>query len=252
MGSLEEEDLNQMVRDYIEFGSSSSSDSSSISKFSSSSSLSSLNIESFLINLKEILGSYTYKEEPLIEEKVSMFLKNMGIINNKQDKSKKMIVTKLKTEGFKASLCKNSWTNPSLNCLEVSRMSDGYEYIDIILEDQKRVIVDMDFNSQFELARPTEFYKELINTLPVIFVGSEDKLNKVISLLCSAAKQSFKENDLHFPPWRKSNYMQSKWEVKYCKRISVSPSKKNLQLVVGVEQVNNTTSTSSCCPSIFC
>ena len=87
--------------------------------------------------------------------------------------------------------------------------------------DTIRLIVDLDFRSQFELARPTPFYQELTDTLPLFFVGSEDKLNKIISLLCSAAKQSLKERGLHVPPWRTSTYMQSKWLSKSCKATDV-------------------------------
>lgn len=74
-----------------------------------------------------------------------------------------------------------------------------------------RLIVDIDLKSQFELARPTKAYKQLIDTIPQIFVGTKGKLIKVISLLCSAAKQSFKEKGLYVPPWRTTTYMQSKW-----------------------------------------
>jgi uncharacterized protein (TIGR01615 family) len=96
-------------------------------------------------------------------------------------------------------------------------MTGEYEYIEVIIEDEKnindpmRLIVDIDFKSQFELARPTEYYKELTNSLPLIFVGRENKLSKIISLLCSAAKQSLREKGLHVPPWRTNAYMQSKW-----------------------------------------
>ncbi|KAK0576495.1 hypothetical protein LWI29_018308 [Acer saccharum] len=85
-----------------------------------------------------------------------------------------------------------------------------------------RLIVDMEFRSQFEVARPTRGYKELINTLPVIFVGSEEKLNKIICLLCPASNQSLKEKGLHIPPWRSDTYMQSKWLSKNFKRVSFS------------------------------
>lgn len=91
-------------------------------------------------------------------------------------------------------------------------------------DKSERLIVDIDFRSQFELARPTSTYKELTNTLPCIYVGSEEKLENIISLLCSAAKQSLKENGLHIPPWRKVSYMQSKWLSKHCKKVSISPN----------------------------
>lgn len=74
-----------------------------------------------------------------------------------------------------------------------------------------RVIVDIDFRSQFEVAKPTEDYKELTESVPYIFVGSEKKLCKIISLLCSAAKQCLREKGLHVPPWRTASYMKAKW-----------------------------------------
>ena len=111
----------------------------------------------------------------------------------------------------------------------VVQCTGDYEYIDVMVRDSNgddeeptRLIVDMDFKSQFEVARPTATYKELINTLPSVFVGSEEKLNQIISLLCSAAKNSLKERGLHVPPWRKANYMRSKWLSKECKKVSLS------------------------------
>lgn len=85
-----------------------------------------------------------------------------------------------------------------------------------------RLIVDIDFRSQFELARPTSAYTKLSNILPPIFVGKEEKLKKVVSLLCSAAQQSLIERGLHIPPWRKSSYMQSKW-LSCCHKASTMP-----------------------------
>lgn len=90
-----------------------------------------------------------------------------------------------------------------------------------------RLIVDLDFRSQFELAKPTRAYKELSDLLPCVFVGTEAKLINIISLLCSAAKESLKEKGLHIPPWRKATYMQSKWLSKNCKKISFTTN--NLQ-----------------------
>lgn len=73
--------------------------------------------------------------------------------------------------------------------------------------------MDIDFKSQFELARPTEAYKKLLGSVPSVYVGDSNKLNKVITLLCSAAKQSFRENDIHMPPWRTINFMQAKYKI---------------------------------------
>lgn len=109
-----------------------------------------------------------------------------------------------------------------------------YEYIDVLTKDEddhqnhhqhhqmKRLIVDVDFKSQFEVARPTESYRELTDALPLIFVGDEIKLNQIISLLCSAAKESLRERGLYLPPWRTTTYMLSKWLSESCLRDPVS------------------------------
>jgi len=84
-----------------------------------------------------------------------------------------------------------------------------------VVEDEKgnskRLIVDIDFKSQFEVARPTKSYTELASKLPPIFVGREDNLKTIISLLCSAAEKSLKERGLHIPPWRRPSYLHSKY-----------------------------------------
>lgn len=121
------------------------------------------------------------------------------------------------------------------------QFSGDYEYIDVMVRDRDRdstgdhqkptrLIVDIDFRSHFELARPTATYKELTNTIPSTFVGTEEKLKNIISLLCSAAQQSLKDRGLHIPPWRKASYMQSKWLSEDYKKVPVSP---NLDLGAG-------------------
>lgn len=116
---------------------------------------------------------------------------------------------------------------------QVFKFTGDYEYIDVMMKDERdgddttqtRLIIDLDFRAQFELARPTQTYTELKNALPSIFVGSEGKLNEIIYLICSAAKQSLKEKGLHIPPWRKASYMQSKWLSHNYKKISFSQIK---------------------------
>lgn len=95
-------------------------------------------------------------------------------------------------------------------------MTGEYEYIEVMIDEDEngkkvRLIVDIDFKSQFEVARPTQYYRDMIDSLPVIFVGSDNKLCKIISMLCCAAKQSLRQKGMHVPPWRTITYMQSKW-----------------------------------------
>lgn len=74
-----------------------------------------------------------------------------------------------------------------------------------------RLVVDIDFRSQFQVARPAPWYAHLWSQLPAVFVGPRAKLRKAVSLLCAAAQRSLRESGLQVPPWRKSSYMHAKW-----------------------------------------
>ncbi|KAK2384824.1 putative transmembrane protein [Trifolium repens] len=206
MGSLEEDELVKMVQDFIESDHSSNSPTSLIT----SSNHHPLHNRTQYFILQDILRGDTSSSEAKIMKYV---LKHMRSRNGYEKTTilSRWLVKRMRKDGLNASLYQTSWST-SLGC-----PAGEYEYIEVIIEDEKnindpmRLIVDIDFKSQFELARPTEYYKELTNSLPLIFVGRENKLSKIISLLCSAAKQSLREKGLHVPPWRTNAYMQSKW-----------------------------------------
>ncbi|CAK7346829.1 unnamed protein product [Dovyalis caffra] len=235
MDSLGEEELAQMVRDYWESDQSIAPLSVRTSKLRPKKSQSSL--QDILLEAKDI--------ETQVLDKALMYVRGMG----EPSSLKKWVVKRLQMDGFEASLCKTSWVSAFGH--KVFHFTGDYEYIDVMIMDKNisnkatRLIVDMDFRSQFELARPTQTYKELINTLPSVFVGTEERLDKVISLLCSAAKESLKEKGLHVPPWRKAKYMQSKWLSNNCKKVSIVP---NPELSMDASEEKNST---TCCPSIF-
>lgn len=207
MSNTDDEKLSQMIRDYIELDPS--------SPVSSSNSLQ-VDQKSSFQYLQEILESVTVAEAEILG-KIFLYLKDL-----EPSKLRKWIVMKLGMEYYDASLCRTSWVTT------FNRPSGEYEYIDVMMKNDAssdavvRLIVDIDFRSQFELARPTPEYEELSNSLPSIFVGTELKLEKIISLVCSAAKQSLRERGLHIPPWRKASYMHSKWLSENCKKISFS------------------------------
>ncbi|XP_054807420.1 uncharacterized protein LOC129309749 [Prosopis cineraria] len=213
MGSLEEDELVRMVRDFIE----SESPSPAIS---SSSNCLALNHQTQYFLLQDVLRSETSSEAMVLRH----VLKHMkGRRDTKRTSSlRKWLVKNLKIDGLHASLCQTSWST-SLGC-----PAGEYEFIEVINEDEngrrERLIVDIDFRSQFELARPTQDYREMIDSVPVIFVGNEDRLCKIISLLCSAAKQSLRQKGLHVPPWRTNGYMQSKW-LSGCHKETENPRK---------------------------
>ncbi|XP_027177790.1 uncharacterized protein LOC113776936 [Coffea eugenioides] len=243
MGSLEEEKLFQMVHDFIE------SESTSENPSYSSQNLSLNNHHAKQYILQEIVASRTAAEEGLL----GCVLKHMRhkIEAEKTTSLKKWLVIRLRKDGYHGvCLCQTSWPT-TLGC-----PAGDYEYIEVVIKDKKcsslRLILDIDFKSQFELARPTSSYKELADTLPAIFVGDAQKLNKIISILCSEAKNSLKERGLHVPPWRTITYMQSKWFSNCQRIIPLNPSREvglgNKEAMVG-EHISSNFDTLTASPS---
>ncbi|XP_047319223.1 uncharacterized protein LOC124922535 [Impatiens glandulifera] len=107
--------------------------------------------------------------------------------------------------GYDSSICKSRW-DKSPSC-----PAGEYDYIDVITEGGDRLLIDVDFRSEFEIARSTGSYKSLLQSLPNIFVGKSDRLDQIISIVSEAARQSLKKKGMHIPPWRKPEYMRAKW-----------------------------------------
>lgn len=74
-----------------------------------------------------------------------------------------------------------------------------------------RVVIELNFRAEFEMARGGAEYKALVAALPEVFVGRTEKLRAVIKVMCAAAKQCARENRMHMAPWRKHRYMEAKW-----------------------------------------
>ncbi|XP_016497863.2 uncharacterized protein LOC107816646 [Nicotiana tabacum] len=213
ISELEEDKLSQMVRDFIE-----------LDHFETTLQVDELvdhNPTTFL-SLQDILENVTDAETEILG-KILFYWRNMVNNNMKPKELRQWIVNRLRMDHYEASLCKTSWIT-TFGRPSAFTFTGDYEYIDVMMKESNgsvRLIVDIDFRSQFELARPTQAYQDLSNSLPSIFVGTEEKLNGIISLLCAAAKQSLKEKGLHVPPWRKASYMHSKWLSHNCKKIAL-------------------------------
>ncbi|CAM0905521.1 unnamed protein product [Alopecurus aequalis] len=118
----------------------------------------------------------------------------------------------LRALGHDAGVCKSRWDKtPSFPAGE-------HDYIDAVVEatagretSTTRLIVEVDFRSEFEVARSTKAYRAVLQALPSLFVGTPDRLGQIIAVVAEAARQSLKKKGLHYPPWRKPEYMRSKW-----------------------------------------
>ncbi|KAJ7298712.1 hypothetical protein O6H91_Y477400 [Diphasiastrum complanatum] len=111
--------------------------------------------------------------------------------------------------GYNAGICRSMWD-------PVGVVPGGcYDFIDLIVDasncEADRLFVDVDLRAQFEIARPTAHYRFLLRLLPRVFVGTADRLRKIVDIMCDAAKRSLKKRGMPVPPWRRQQYMHAKW-----------------------------------------
>ncbi|KAL2344051.1 hypothetical protein Fmac_005336 [Flemingia macrophylla] len=116
---------------------------------------------------------------------------------------------RLQNAGYNSAICKTKWKNsPNIP-------SGEHAFVDVIDSTNKkqdvRVIIEVNFRSEFEMAKASEEYNGLVRKLPEVYVGKVERLSNIIKVLCMAAKRCMKENKMHMGPWRKHKYMEAKW-----------------------------------------
>ncbi|XP_019196297.1 PREDICTED: uncharacterized protein LOC109190277 [Ipomoea nil] len=194
--SGEDDELSEMVRDFLEPDSSFISAAGYNDYNENSSDDQPHQVEEHQLSLQEILENATEAETEILE-KIMSYWREAEEIKMEPKELRKWMVSRLRMDGYDASLCKTYGVKTSARS-SAFKFTGDYEYIDVMMKsseserEQLRVIVETDLRSQFEVARPTEAYKELSSFLPCIFVGTEHRLHTIISLLCEAAKQSLK------------------------------------------------------------
>lgn len=103
-------------------------------------------------------------------------------------------------------------------------MAGDHEYIDVVNHtnggSSERLIIDIDFQSHFEIARAVDTYDRILKSLPVIYVGSVTRLKQYLQAMVEAAKSSLKQNSMPLPPWRSLAYLQAKWHSPYQRHLS--------------------------------
>jgi uncharacterized protein (TIGR01615 family) len=127
----------------------------------------------------------------------------------------RLVASSLRAAGHDAAVCVSRWDKSP------SHPAGEHAYIDVLLPAasdrgaRERVLVDADFRSAFEVARPTKAYRALLQRLPPVFVGKDDRLRLLVAAAADAARASLKKRGLHLPPWRKPEYMRAKWLSPY-------------------------------------
>ncbi|KAK4357100.1 hypothetical protein RND71_022710 [Anisodus tanguticus] len=152
--------------------------------------------------LKSLIPCATVVERNLLADTSKIVEKNKAC--KRKDDLRKIVTDELLKLGYNASICKSKWEKAS------SIPAGEYEYIDVIVEGE-RVLIDVDFRSEFEIARSTGSYKAVLQLLPFIFVGRSDRLLQIVSIVSEAAQLSLKKKGMHIAPWRNAEYIKAKW-----------------------------------------
>ncbi|CAI8617054.1 unnamed protein product [Vicia faba] len=132
------------------------------------------------------------------------------------------ICDRLSNLGYNSVICKSKWKSSS----EIP--SGEHTYLEVVENSSNiksgviKVIIELNFRGEFEMARGSEEYNQLVKRLPEVFVGKSERLRVLVKIMCSAAKKCMKEKKLHLAPWRKQKYMQAKWVGK-CDRSFLEP-----------------------------
>ena len=102
----------------------------------------------------------------------------------------------------------------------------------------ERLIIDIDFQSHFEIARAVESYDKILKSLPVVFVGSLTKLKQFLQVMAEAARFSLKQNSMPIPPWRSLAYLQAKWHSPYQRSTALERKELSNSIGGGHKQCN--------------
>ncbi|KAF0935632.1 hypothetical protein E2562_035084 [Oryza meyeriana var. granulata] len=117
------------------------------------------------------------------------------------------VVKRLRSQGFDAGVCRSSWERTSIV------PAGSHEYVDVTAAP--RYIVEVNAAAEFEIARPSAAYQDLLLSLPPVLVASPEAFRQIAAEMCAAAAESIRSAGMHLPPWRRARYVQAKWSAPY-------------------------------------
>ncbi|VAI48801.1 unnamed protein product [Triticum turgidum subsp. durum] len=132
---------------------------------------------------------------------------------------RKLVAARLRARGFDAGVCRSSWERGS------SVPAGSHEYVDVVIAagaSTSRYIVEVNLAIEFETARPSAEYQELLLALPTVLVARPETFKEVAAAMCAAAAESIRGAGMHVPPWRRARYVQAKWSGKYKRAAAVA------------------------------
>ncbi|CAF1936456.1 BnaC05g44620D [Brassica napus] len=176
--------------------------------------------------LRNTLGEDNYGRMVLFHVARAMeMLPSLGSDQEQRAVLRRKLMSLLRGFGHNAAICKTKWKSSG------GLTAGNHEFIDVVYTPAAatspqtvRYIVDLDFASRFQIARPTAQYSRVLQSLPAVFVGRGDDLKRILRLVCDAARLSLRSRGLTLPPWRKNRYLQTRWLGSYKRTVNLTPS----------------------------
>ncbi|KAK4366233.1 hypothetical protein RND71_014113 [Anisodus tanguticus] len=156
----------------------------------------------------------------LLSTKVTKALELFSFLKSNKPILRRNVMTYLRYFGYNAAICKTKWESSG------GLKAGNYEFIDVIRSDSMitRYVIDLDFSAELEIARPTNHYERLLQSLPNVFVGKSEELKQILKVMNDAGRRSLRSKDLHIPLWRKHRFMLNKWLGAYKRTTNILPS----------------------------
>lgn len=153
---------------------------------------------------------------------------------------RRAVMARLREAGYEAGLCKAKWKGSG------KLVAGSYEYVDVVIsaaagssgvEEERRYIVDLAFAAEFEVARASDEYQQVVTTLPELMVARPEAVRETVRIVAAAARRSLKARGMHVPPWRKEKYMAAKWLGAYRRTTNVVPTCSGIAIAGAVGNV---------------
>ncbi|EFN52138.1 expressed protein [Chlorella variabilis] len=88
-------------------------------------------------------------------------------------------------------------------------------------------VLDPRFRDQFEIAHATPRYTKILEAVGSDVVTTQDRLTRVVEILCSEMAHAFQETGTPLPPWRQHAAMLSKWLPRRSEEVDLTAALNN-------------------------
>lgn len=154
----------------------------------------------------------------VLASQVSKAIEIFWFVKSNASLLRRNVMAFLRSEAYNAGICKTKWETSG------GLIAGNYEFIDVVKFDDvqnTRYFIDLNFSAEFEIARQTNEYEQLVQTLPRVYIGKCDQLKQIVKIISDGARKSLKSRGLHLPPWRKNRFMQNKWFGPYRRTVNL-------------------------------